>query len=157
MEGSPHVNDYLVSGDDRWMAVSQFEPTEETRRGLELQRESNLVIDTPIYFTSNDYLKVTYLGSDDTFKKLSEYIEDIDFVTFELLEMGDYDPNESSFSRMLTSRQEEVLETAVELGYYNEPRQASLEDIGGVVGIAPGTVGEHLRKVEERVFSEIVH
>ena len=51
MENSPHVEEYLVSGDDRWMAVSQFELTEGARRPLELQREEQLVIDTPIHFT----------------------------------------------------------------------------------------------------------
>ncbi|QIB75817.1 helix-turn-helix domain-containing protein [Halogeometricum borinquense] len=156
MDDSPHVIDYLVSGDERWMAVSQFEPTEEVRRNLELQRESHLVIDTPIYFTSNGSLKVTCLGTDETFKNLFENVDESDGIAFEILEIGDFDPNQSSFSRMFTPRQEEVLETAVDLGYYNEPRQATLEDIGEVVGIAPATVGEHLRKVEECVFSEIV-
>ncbi|WP_244605387.1 helix-turn-helix domain-containing protein [Halorhabdus rudnickae] len=42
------------------------------------------------------------------------------------------------------------------MGYYSEPRQAFLEDVSGIVGIAPVTVGEHLRKVEQRVFSELV-
>ena len=57
---------------------------------------------------------------------------------------------------MITSRQEEVLETAVDLGYYSEPRQASLKEIADAMGISSATVGEHLRKVEERVFSELV-
>ena len=35
------------------MAVSQFEPTEEVRQSLELQRESLLVIETPIQVTSD--------------------------------------------------------------------------------------------------------
>jgi predicted DNA binding protein len=77
-------------------------------------------------------------------------------MTVEVLETGEYETEGSSFSRVITSRQEEVIETAVDLGYYSEPRQASLEDISDVVGIAPGTVGEHLRKAEERVFTEIV-
>jgi len=157
MAESPHVIEYLTAGDDRWMAVSQFEPTETVRRTLKLQRDSFLVIDTPIRFTSEDYLKVTYLGTEDTFRDLFEYVEAVDSITVDILNMGDYEVNRSSFSRILTARQEEVLEAAVDLGYYSEPRQASLEDIGEVVGIAPGTVGEHLRKVEERVFSEIVH
>jgi predicted DNA binding protein len=156
MEDSPYVIDYLTAGEDRWMAVSQFEPTKEVRRALELQRESFLVIETPIHFTAEDYLKITYLGTDKTFRKLFEYVGDMESITFDILGMGDYESNKSSFSRMITSRQEEVLEVAVDLGYYSEPRQASLEDIGEAVGISPGTVGEHLRKVEERVFSEIV-
>jgi predicted DNA binding protein len=157
MEGSPYVISYLTAGDERWMAVSQLEPTEEVRRSLELQRESLLVIETPIHFTSDNHLEVTYLGTDETFSKLYEYAEEMDRLAFDILEMGDYKADKSSFNRMITSRQEEVLEAAVDLGYYSEPRRASLEDIGDVIGISPGTVGEHLRKAEERVFSELVH
>ena len=156
MEESSHVISYLTAGADRWMAVSQFEPTEPVRRALELQRESLLVVDTPIRFTADDSLKITYLGTDEIFRKLYEYVENVEYMSFNVLETGDYEANGSSFSRMITSRQEEILETAVDLGYYREPRQASLEDISEVVGITPGTVGEHLRKVEERVFNEII-
>jgi len=156
MEESPHVHEYLTAGGDRWMAVSQFEPTDEVRRALELQRDSLMVVDTPIRFTSEDHLEITYLGTDETFGELSEYADELGSVEFEILEMGDFETDDSSFSRLITARQEEVLEAAVDLGYYSEPRQASLEDVGGAVGISPGTVGEHLRKVEERVFGEIV-
>jgi predicted DNA binding protein len=157
MEGSPHVISYLTAGDERWMAVSHLEPTEGVRRSLELQRESLLVIETPIHFTSEDHLKVTYLGTDETFSKLYEYADDIDQLSFDILKMGDYTADGSSFDRLITSRQEEVLEAAVDLGYYRDPRQASLEDIGDAIGISPGTVGEHLRKAEERVFTELVY
>lgn len=156
MAESPHVLEYLTAGDDRWMAVSQFEPTEPVRRSLELQRDTLLVIDTPIRFTSEDNLEITYLGTDETFRKLSTYADETDSVAVEVLDMGDFETDESSFARLLTARQEEVLEAAVDLGYYSEPRQASLEDLAGVLGVSPGTVGEHLRKVEARVFGEIV-
>ncbi|MFC7078536.1 helix-turn-helix domain-containing protein [Haloarcula halophila] len=156
MERSPHVSSYLTAGEDPWMAVSQFEPTEVVRNSLQLQRESPLVLDTPIRFTADDTLKVTYLGTDDVFSDLYDYVESVDYMDVDVLQTGEYESDGSTFSRMITDRQEEVLETAVELGYYDEPRQASLEDISDVVGIRPGTVGEHLRKAEHRVFSEIV-
>lgn len=60
MEESPHVEDYLVAGEDRWMAVSQFHPTEPFRRALKLQRESQFVGDTPIRVSSDGGLEVTY-------------------------------------------------------------------------------------------------
>lgn len=157
MRESPHVNSYLTAGEDRWMAVSQFEPTKGVHQSLRLQRESLLVVETPIHFRSDNQLEVTYLGTDETFSKLYEFAEEMSQFTFEVLKMGDYEANNSSFDRMITARQGEVLEAAVDLGYYSEPRQASLEDIGEVVGISPGTVGEHLRKTEERVFTELVH
>lgn len=156
MDQSSHVIGYLTAGDDRWMAVSQFHPTEEVRRSLELQQESLIVIETPIQFTSENHLEITYLGTDETFNKLYEYAEGMDQFSFEILRTGEYDADGSYLNRLLTPRQEEVLETAVDLGYYTEPRQASLEDIANVSNISPGTVGEHLRKAEERVFKELV-
>lgn len=157
MEDSPYVISHFTAGRDRWMAVSQFEPTEEVRRALELQRESLLVLDTPVRFTSDDHLKLTYLGTDETFSELYERSDEFEHFSLDILEIGDYEADKPSLNRLITSRQEEVLEAAVDLGYYSEPRQASLDDIGEVVGISPGTVGEHLRKTEERVFAEIVH
>lgn len=156
MEDSPHVDDFLVSGEDRWMAVSQFELTAAARRPLELQREERLVIDTPIHFTADGGLKVTCLGDDAAFESLFGSVDEAGGVAVEVLGMGEYEPDESSFSRLFTPRQEEVLETAVDLGYYRVPREAELEDVAESVGITPATASEHLRKVEERVFSEIV-
>jgi len=156
MAESPHVIDYLVAGDDRWMAVSQFVPTDEVRKALVLQQELFLVVDTPIRFTSEGHLEITYLGTENSLSKLFDYADELDSMAFDIRNMGEYEADESSLSRMITTRQEEVLEAAVEVGYYTEPRKASLEEVGDAVGISPGTVGEHLRKVEERVFSEIV-
>ncbi|OYR84684.1 bacterio-opsin activator, partial [Halorubrum distributum] len=89
MEESSHVISYLTAGADRWMAVSQFEPTEPVRRALELQRESFLVVDTPIRFTADDSLKITYLGTDEIFRKLYEYVENVEYMSFDVLETGD--------------------------------------------------------------------
>ena len=49
-----------------------------------------------------------------------------------------------------------VAVAALELGYYRNPREATQEDVAAVLGCSPGTVGEHLRKAEERVFSQFV-
>ena len=89
MEESPHVISYLTAGDDRWMAVSQFEPTEAVRRSLKLQRESRLVIETPIHFTSENHLQITYLGTDETFSQLYEYVGELEQVAVEIHKIGD--------------------------------------------------------------------
>ncbi|GAA5044851.1 helix-turn-helix domain-containing protein [Haladaptatus pallidirubidus] len=156
MRNSPYVVDYLVSGGNRWMAVSQFEPTEATRRLLERQRESNVVIETPIYFTADGSLRITYLGSDAAFRELFRDSVEESAVAFDVVETGDYEPDEATLTRLLTTRQREVLEVAVEVGYYSASRQSTLDDVAAAVGIAPTTVGEHLRKVEERVFGALV-
>ncbi|NEU58805.1 helix-turn-helix domain-containing protein [Halorussus sp. MSC15.2] len=156
MDESPSVTDYLVSGDDRWMAVSQFEPTDSTRRMLERQRESDVVVETPIRVEDDGSLCVTCLGSESDLRDLFREVTDDPALSFEVVETGDYDPDEGSFARLLTTRQQEVLEAAVEEGYYNTPRESTHEDVANAVGIAPTTAGEHLRKIEERVFGALV-
>jgi predicted DNA binding protein len=48
----------------------------------------------------------------------------------------------------LADRQAELVEIALELGYYAVPRTASHEDVAGAAGCVPSTASEHLRKAE---------
>ncbi|MFB6270658.1 MAG: helix-turn-helix domain-containing protein, partial [Halobacterium sp.] len=48
----------------------------------------------------------------------------------------------------LTDRQREVVETAVDLGYYDVPRTAGQDDVAAELDCASSTVAEHLRKAE---------
>jgi predicted DNA binding protein len=58
-----------------------------------------------------------------------------------------------STSRALTSKQERVLKSALELGYYEYPKKISTEDLSKVVGLAPSTISEILRRAEKRIIS----
>nr|WP_236045036.1 helix-turn-helix domain-containing protein [Halomicroarcula nitratireducens] len=156
MSSSPSVHNYLVSGDDRWMAVSQFEPTEPVRRILEWHQRADIVIETPILFGADGTQKITIIGDESAFRTLFDEAEAMASLEFEIVETGEYEPDTQQFTRSLTSRQEEVLAAAVEVGYYRAPREATHEDIAEAVGLAPSTVGDHLRKIEERVFEAIV-
>jgi len=56
-------------------------------------------------------------------------------------------------SRALTSKQERVLKSALELGYYDYPKRISTEELSKVVGLAPSTISETLRRAEKRIIS----
>jgi hypothetical protein len=156
MSSSPSVHEYMLSGDERWMAVSQFEPTEPVRWILEWQQHADIVVETPILFGVNGVLKITVLGDETAFKKIFHEAETVESLDFEIIETGEYDPDAQQFTRSLTKRQQEVLTAAVDVGYYRAPREATHEDIADEVGLAPSTVGDHLRKIEETVFEAIV-
>jgi predicted DNA binding protein len=158
MRKSPHVVDHMVSGErtGRWMAVSQFEPTAPMRRILELERDSDIVLETPIRIADDGSLRLTHLGSESALRDLFREVMSELPLSFEVVKTGAYEPDEGAFTRLLTARQREVLEAAVAVGYYSAPRQATHEDVADAVGIAPVTAGEHLRKIEERVFEAIV-
>lgn len=56
----------------------------------------------------------------------------------------------------LTDRQMAVLTAAVERGYFNVPREATLEDLAVEFDLEKSTVGEHLRRALDHVASFIV-
>ncbi|OYR40563.1 hypothetical protein DJ82_07450 [Halorubrum sp. Ib24] len=51
----------------------------------------------------------------------------------------------------LSDRQQEALRVAVELGYYDTPREATHADIAEELGCAPNTASNHLQKGEAKL------
>lgn len=55
--------------------------------------------------------------------------------------------------RALTSKQERVLKSALELGYYDYPKRVTTEELANALGSAPSTISEILRRAERRIIS----
>jgi predicted DNA binding protein len=53
----------------------------------------------------------------------------------------------------ITTRQQKVLRSALELGYYDYPKRISTEELASKLGIKPGTVAEILRRAEKNVIT----
>jgi len=156
MAASAHVEEFLVTGEERWMATSQFQAREPIRRLLEWRREMDLVVETPITVDDDGSVRITYLGSQRPFSELYDRGLESDVFDLEVLETGPYEPELGPLVRGLTSRQREVLRAAVEEGYYSNPREATHEAVADAVGLAPSTVGDHLREIETRVFTTLL-
>ncbi len=75
-----------------------------------------------------------------------------DGVELHVKRVGEGASGQQSAVASLSERQREAAQTAVELGYYDVPRRASHEDVAAVIGCAPSTAAEHLRKAESCVF-----
>ena len=56
----------------------------------------------------------------------------------------------------LTDRQREALRTAYELGYFDIPRSASLEDVADRLGISASSASERLRRAQTQLIEETV-
>lgn len=54
--------------------------------------------------------------------------------------------------RPLTDRQEEILRIALEAGYYDQPKRATIKVLAKRVGIAPSTYQEILQRAERKVM-----
>jgi len=152
---SEYVHRYAVTGvEGRWYAYLQFEPKEINRRMLEHRQESAMMMEMPVETNPDGSMDVTLVGEEGAFA--DAVARDQDAYDVALLETGQRPPRIDDLFACLTERQQTILETAVELGYYENPRQATQQDIADAVGATAGTVGEHLRKIEHRVFSQFV-
>lgn len=70
--------------------------------------------------------------------------------------LGAYEPTRETAVEALTPRQREVFETAVDVGYYEVPREATHDDLAAALDCAPSTVGRHLRHIEAVLASHSV-
>lgn len=102
-----------------------------------------------------------YLDESDDLSEIVESLEDAGNRT-ELLrsvELSDIEPTRQlNVTRLvddLTARQQEILELAIDRGYYRPKRDVTIEDIGDEVGIATTTAWEHLQRAEAKVMNEI--
>lgn len=56
----------------------------------------------------------------------------------------------------LTRRQREVLETALEMGYFDRPRDANASQVAAELDIAPSTFAEHLASAQAKVLESLL-
>ncbi|WP_247003254.1 helix-turn-helix domain-containing protein [Halosolutus gelatinilyticus] len=151
---SPEVFEFSITGDDAgFFAYTRYAADDLTRMLMEGRRESSYLIDMPVEHTDDGGLRVTYIGTEAAFADALS--EQPDGVRVEVERTGPYTPGPRHVISQLTGRQREVLEAAVDLGYYREPREATHDEIAAAIGLSETTVGEHLRKIEATVFSSL--
>lgn len=155
MRDSPEVRTFAVSGDESGYVYSQVESSEQARKMLERRDRGDFVVKMPIEYTDDGGRKVTVIGQEESLLGLSELF-DVGATELELVSTGPYSPDAEGVFAGLTDRQREVLEVALELGYYENPRQATLEDIAVELDVDHGTVGKHIRAIESKVFEKYV-
>lgn len=155
LEESPLVCKYQLSGgEDAIHAYLHIEASDRLVGLLSMLRQFEFIFDTPLEFTRRGGLCVTMIGDVKSFQKA---VPDVpDGIRLKLLKTGRYQPDTDRLFSQLTDRQQEILRTAVEMGYYDVPRAVTHDDIGDELGCTGGTVGGHLRKIESKILAQIV-
>lgn len=97
-------------------------------------------------------LLLSLVGSQETIRAVLRNFEDAGVVP-ELHRLGDYDGGQRTLDA-LTDRQLEVLQTAYELGFYEVPREATIDDVAAEIDVDGATVSEHLQRAERNVLSQ---
>lgn len=76
---------------------------------------------------------------------------------FKLVRIDDYDPEaqiHGAFTENLTQKQLEVIKTALALGFYNTPRDITLDDLSNIFGISKAAVHNRLQAAERKVIQK---
>jgi predicted DNA binding protein len=76
---------------------------------------------------------------------------------FKLIRIDEFDPEtqiHGAFTENLTQKQLEVIKTALALGFYNTPRDITLDDLSNIFGISKAAVHNRLQAAERKVIQK---
>lgn len=146
--------DLLEMGEEGFHLYLHVTPGEPAGKLMALCYEYALILETPIQFTEYGDVAITVVGRHDMLREaLRAAPAEIDVAVDQV---GEYHPEERDVLSLLTDRQHEVFETAVELGYYEIPRDVNQMELAEALDCAPSTVDEHLRKAESKMLSSVI-
>jgi predicted DNA binding protein len=80
-----------------------------------------------------------------------------DGIDVQITTIGQFPCAAEDPSTQLTNRQREVIETAVAMGYYEQPRQITHQDIADELRCGLSTVTEHLQKAEDKLVRSTIN
>ncbi|WP_424018849.1 helix-turn-helix domain-containing protein [Halorientalis pallida] len=89
--------------------------------------------------------------------ELRERFPDVDIKRFVRAPAGETAEDSVLIDRSkLTDRQLEVLETAHEMGYFENPRRANATEVAEALDINPSTLREHLSAAETKLLGDLL-
>lgn len=147
--------DATAVGERRFIALLVLEPT-----AIQLMAEvfaamtrTGLVVTTPVVYRDG-CVQTRAVGTAAALQRaVSAFPAD---VTVDVDAVGEFDwSRERSVSR-LSDRQREAVLAALDLGYYETPRQATHEDVAAELDCAPNTASEHLQKAEATLLTAVL-
>ncbi|MFC4988540.1 helix-turn-helix domain-containing protein [Saliphagus infecundisoli] len=142
-----------IDDDAFYVYVCQETRTEDVRwRGA--FAALNLLVVPPIVYDANADFSMTVVGSGTDLQAMMEGLPDEIGVTVRTI--GEYDARSAPIGGELTDRQLEALSAGADLGYFEVPREAGVEDVADELGCAPSTAATLLQKGQARVVRRLV-
>ncbi len=155
LDESPHVEEYelLPLTDRECYCFITGEATPGSRQLFENFTRGSLLTVPPVSLNPDGTSTFTLVGTQADIQAAVEGIPDPVTVTVE--EVGGERVATDSVVGALSPRQREAVEVALALGYYDVPRESTIDDIADELDCATATAAEHLRKAESKVVSSL--
>lgn len=120
--------------------------------GLEALATADAIIER-IEVVPSGWRQTGWFADRDTFSEFSTFWQrNTDFQLLRLTRDDESEPPGDG----LTDRQREALRIAYELGYFEIPRRASLEEVAAELDISASSVSERLRRAQTELIEETV-
>jgi len=142
------------AGEDAFYAYVRDATNESLRATFEVVFRDPVVVVPPVEFTESGRVTFSVFGPSGDVQAAVDGLDDSLGVTVTAVTGLEGTPG--VVESPLSDRQRDVVETALELGYYEIPREASHEDVAAAVGCAPSTAAEHLRKAEAKLLRSML-
>ena len=112
-----------------------------------------LVVVPPIRYREDGTVTFSLFGPAAEMQAALGAVPDLVDVTVE--EVSGLGATAAAVETRLTERQREAVSTAVELGYYEVPRETGHDEIATALGCSRSTAAEHLRKAESKIVTSL--
>jgi len=100
---------------------------------------------------TEDYIKISLISDESILKRLPRYLSKKDY---DILSITDPSHEASEGVQVqLTTKQREVIQYAVENGFFNIPRRIKSKEIAEKFNFSVSAFNELLRRVERKLFS----
>jgi hypothetical protein len=155
VEGIPEVLGYELepAGEDAFYVYVRDATTDALGDLFDPITRGGLIVVPPIRYHEDGTVTFSLFGPDAEIGAAVESVPDPVTVTVE--EVSGLGATVAAAETLLTERQREAVEAAVELGYYEVPREADHADVAEAIDCAPSTAAEHLRKAESRLVPSL--
>jgi predicted DNA binding protein len=150
------IHEFTITtvSEDAFYVYACQETRDEDRAFRSAFGDMELVVVPPIVFDAHADLHFTLVGIGENLEPvLAEMPPDIE-VTVE--EIGQYDHRHEVLAGRLTDRQREAVRAALDLGYYETPREATLDDVAAALNCASSTASTLLNRAEAAVMDAVV-
>lgn len=156
LKSVPKIEDYDITtvDDDSFYLYIQERSAGVGRKLLKAFSQPSLIALPPIEFTPEGTVEITVIGKPEDLHTALDTIPSK--IQVDVGEIGEYDKIHSLLASTLTDRQVEALRTGVQLGYYELPRAATVEEIAEKMGCGAGTASEHLQKAESKLILALI-
>ena len=108
----------------------------------------------PPYGLDSEGLELNFTGRSDSMKRLIELLKLMmpwDSISIQPVKAD----GPRLWKDLLTERQVEVLQFAIDNGYYSEERKVSVKDLAEAMGMARSTMGGHLKLIENIIMGKV--